>query len=414
MTVQAEIEAIYRSEYPRVLATLVRLLGDIDRAEEACHDAFKAALEQWPDAGIPGNPCGWLVSAGRFKGIDAIRRTEKGREIAQTEAAELERSGRAVQEPYEADDESLPDDQLRLVFTCCHPSLPVDSQISLALREVSGLTTSEIAAAYLASPETIKKRITRAKASLREQRIPYEIPTRTELGNRLSAVLHVIYLVYNEGFASSGGEHHLRTDLTSEAVSLARLVSDLLSAPEAAGLLSLLLFHESRRRTRVDDEGVPVPLERQDRSLWDQSMIREATELVYKVFLTGAAGPYSLQAAIASVHASAPSVAMTSWPVIVRYYDLLLRIQDAPVVRLNRAIAVGMRDGPQAGIDLIRPMVATGAELATYHLAHAAVADLERRAGRMDEARAAFRIALSLATQGGERRYLQRQIEELS
>ncbi len=290
MAIQAEIDAIYRSEYSRVLATLIRLLGDIDLAEEACHEAFRAAVEQWPQRGIPTNARAWLISTGRFKGIDAIRRADKGRKIENEMAAERERLGTAYQEPDESFAEMISDDQLRLIFTCCHPSLSVDSQIALSLREVAGLRTTEIAAAYLTSAETIKRRITRAKASLREQRVPYEIPTRSGLKKRVAAVLHVIYLIYNEGYASSHGDTHIRAELTREAISLSRLLYTLLQDTEAAGLFALLLFHESRSQTRVDSTGLPVPLEYQDRAKWDRRMIVEATDLVYRVFLTGSVG----------------------------------------------------------------------------------------------------------------------------
>jgi len=403
-----QISDVFKAESGRVLATLIRHLGDFDLAEEALQDAFVTAVDRWQHDGVPANPRAWLVSTGRHKGIDTIRRRSRGDELELEQARDV----RTSVQTGEWDDETLHDDQLRLIFTCCHPELPIDARIALSLREVCGLTTGEIARAYLVPFETMKKRISRAKRTIRDRRIPYEVPSRSELRNRLGAVMHVVYLVYNEGYAASSGTEHIRRELTREAVFLGRLLADLIPQPEVFGLLALLLFHESRSSTRVDARGDLVPLEKQDRSQWDRELIEEGTRFVQKAFLSGRLGQYSIQAAIASVHAAAESVESTSWRVIVGYYDMLLRIQESPVVRLNRAIAVGMREGLEVGLDLIDALITDGG-LATYHLAHVARGDFARRMGRTAEAIGSYRNALRHTRQEPERRYLTRQIKEI-
>ncbi len=401
------IAEIYRTESRRVLATLIRLLGDFDRAEEALQEAFRVALESWPRDGVPRNPRAWLVSTGRFKGIDAIRR------LGRTEQLEIEASdGATGAEPQEWDGEAVEDDQLRLIFTCCHPVLSLDGRIALSLREVCGLKTAEIARAYLVSEGAMKRRISRAKAVLREKRVPYEIPSKGELGRRLGAVLHVIYLVYNEGYAASRGDEHIRRDLTREATFLARLVVDLVPHHEAVGLLALLLLHESRSAARLDSRGEPVALEDQDRSLWDRALIDEGLELLRRSAMSGRIGPYGVQAAIVSVHASAESVATTNWGIIVGYYDMLLAMVSSPVVKLHRGIALGMRDGPRVALEVIDDLIAEGS-LRHYHQLYAARADFARRLGDLDQAAAAYRRAVELAEQGPERRYLERRLAEI-
>ena len=409
-SVRNKISEVYENESRRVLATLIRLLGDIDVAEEALQEAFQAALESWEDTGIPANPRAWLVSAGRHKGIDAIRRQRRGAALAQQQALEDQRGVAAADE---WDGVVIKDDQLRLVFTCCHPALPIDARVALSLRIVCGLTTEEIARAFLVPVETMKKRITRAKATLRDDRIPYEVPPQSEMPARLAAVLHVIYLVYNEGYSATSGDRHLRRDLSARAITMARLVVELLPEAEATGLLALMLLHESRSKARMDAGGDLVPLEAQDRDLWDRELIAEGTDLVRRSVMSGRFGSYVIQAAIASVHASADSVENTRWDVIVGYYDMLAQLQESPVVALNRAIAVGMRDGPAAGLAIIQELLATPA-LASYHLAHAAHADFCRRAGRFADARASYERAIELARQEPERRYLRRCLEEIS
>ena len=408
--IERQVEHLYRTESRRVLATLIRLLGDFDLAEEALQEAFRAALEQWPKEGVPRNPRAWLVSAGRFKGIDAVRR--RARHQAALAAAAPDTVEASV-DPESLQDEVVPDDQLRLIFTCCHPSLPQEGRIALALREVCGLATEEIARAFLVSAETMKKRIARAKDKIREERIPYEVPSRQDLAKRLAAVLQVVYLVYNEGFAATAGTALVRHDLAEDALYLGRLIVDLIPAPEAVGLLALMLLHESRRPARVDARGDLVPLEEQDRSLWDRKLSTEGMGLVHWALSSGRFGSYTLQAAIAAVHASAPSVAETDWAQIVRLYDMLLEAGPSPVVELNRAIAVAMRDGPAAGLVLIDRLFERG-ELAEYLPAHGARADLNRRLGRADEAAASYRQALKLARQEPERRFLERRLAEIS
>jgi RNA polymerase sigma-70 factor (ECF subfamily) len=403
------IDAVYRRESRRVLATLIRLLGDFDLAEEALHEAFLAALAQWQRDGIPDNPRAWLVSAGRFKGIDTIRRRARFDASLAAIAEELEPGAEAAPDQ---DDEEIEDDRLRLIFTCCHPSLPPEGRLALTLREVCDLTTEEIAAAFLASPPTIAQRIVRAKAKIRDAGIPYAVPSHAELPERLDSVLQVIYLVFNEGYFASSGQSVTRTDLSGEAIRLGRLLVELLGEPEAMGLLALMLFHESRRAARTTPDGELVLLEDQDRSLWDRGLIEEASGLVQKALSSRRFGPYTLQAAIVGVHADAPDAASTDWNEIIALYDLLLGIEPSPVVELNRAVAVAMRDGPEAGLALVERLLARGV-LGDYHLAHATRADLYRRLNRVAEARAAYRRALELARLEPERRFIERRLADL-
>jgi RNA polymerase sigma-70 factor (ECF subfamily) len=403
----AILDDVYRAESRRILATLIRLLGDFDRAEEALHDAFRAALEQWPRDGVPANPRAWLVSAGRFKAIDALRRRARFDASLAVLAEQLETEAKV----NTGSDESVEDDRLRLIFTCCHPELSPDARIALTLREVCGLTTEEIARAFLTAPPTLAQRIVRAKNKIRDAHIPYQVPSREELPNRLDAVLHVIYLVFNEGYSASSGALLTRADLSGEAIRLGRLLIQLLPEPEVLGLLALMLLQESRRAARTSPEGDLVLLEHQDRSLWNQDQIAEGIALVQQA-LSGQFSHYTLQAAIAAVHAQAPTVAATDWPQIVGLYDMLAQVAPSPVIELNRAVAVAMRDGPAAGLALIDTLLATG-DLAGYHLAHAARADLCRRLGRTTDARAAYERALSLTQQEPERRFLERRLAEL-
>ncbi len=404
------ISRIYAAEARRVLATLIRLVGDIDQAEEALQEAFGAALTVWPRDGIPRNPRAWLVSTGKFKGIDAIRRQGRGTELILQEAREDHRTY-AVPEGWDGD--VVQDDQLRIVFTCCHPALPIDARIALSLRVVCGLTTEEISRSFLVPVETMKKRISRAKASIREKRIPYEVPSHSELAGRLDVVLHVVYLVYNEGYSATSGTEHLRRDLAAEAVSLSRLITNLLPEPEATGLLALLLLHESRSAARTNSRGDLIPLEEQDRTLWDRELIAEGIDLVWKSVMSVRLGSYVIQASIATVHAAADSVETTNWDLIVGYYDMLAKLQESPVVALNRAIAVGMRDGPRAGLAIVDDLLETGV-MSDYHFAHAARADLARRAGSLDEARESYRRAIELVRQEPERRYLERRLAQIT
>lgn len=404
LSIEPLLERLYREESRRVLATLIRLLGDFDLAEEALHEAFRAALEQWPNQGVPANPRAWLVSAGRFKAIDQLRR--------QARFQALEDSPEPLVEGEVWDGEHLEDDRLRLVFTCCHPALTVEAQVALTLREVCDLTTEEIARAFLSTPSTIAQRIVRAKNKIRDAHIPYEVPGRNELPERLQAVLQVIYLVFNEGYFASSGVELTRQHLCVEAIRLGRLLLELLPEAEVQGLLALMLLHESRRRARTSATGEPILLEEQDRNLWDRSLIGEGEALVLAALQSRRFGPYSLQAAIAAVHAEAPSVAATDWVQIVGLYDVLLRATPSPVIELNRAVALAMRDGPAAGLQVIEALLA-GGELADYHLAHAACADLNRRLGRTSEARAAYQRALELSQQGADRKFLERRLAEL-
>ena len=405
------IEAVYRSDSRRVLATLIRLLGDFDLAEEALHDAFAAAVEQWPREGVPANPRAWLISTGRFKAIDRARRR------ARFDASVGELAERLDAEAREAEDraidlEAVEDDRLRLIFTCCHPALPPDAQIALTLREVCGLTTEEIARAFLTTPSTIAQRIVRAKTKIRVAKIPYQVPSRTELPERLDAALHVIYLVFNEGYAASSGATLIRTDLSGEAIRLGRLLVELLPEPEGMGLLALMLLHESRRAARTSADGDLVLLDDQDRSVWNREQIGEGCALVERALSSRRFGPYTLQAAIAAVHAEAPTAADTDWRQIVGLYDVLMRADSSPVVELNRAAAVAMRDGPAAGLALIDAILARG-ELADYALAHSARAELARRLGRTADARAAYERALALTRQEPQRRFLERRLATL-
>ncbi|MBI4381128.1 MAG: RNA polymerase sigma factor [candidate division NC10 bacterium] len=403
------LDTIYSSESRQVLATLIRLLGDFDAAEEALHDAFAVALEQWSRDGVPANPRAWLVSTGRFKAIDGMRRRARFDASLVELVKQLESS---ASDPEARDDESVADDRLRLIFTCCHPALPPDAQVPMTLREVCGLTTDEIARAFLTRPPTVAQRIVRAKAKIRDARIPYEVPSATDLPDRLDAVLRVVYLVFNEGYSASSGGSLTRHDLSGEAIRLGRLLIELLPEPEAVGLLALMLLQDSRRAARTSPTGDLILLENQDRSLWNRDQIAEGLALVERALTSRRFGPYTLQAAIAAVHAEALSAAATDWARIVGLYNLLLRVEPSPVIELNRAVAVAMRDGPLAGLTMIDAILARG-DLAKYHLAHSARADLCRRLGRRVEARAAYEQALALTQQEPERRFLARRLAEL-
>jgi RNA polymerase sigma-70 factor (ECF subfamily) len=407
--VRERIEDIYRSDSRRVLATLIRLLGDFDRAEEAMHDAFAAALDTWRADGLPANPRAWLVSTGRFKAIDRLRRAARFDAAADEIAKQTD-----ISVPHDADagTDELDDDRLRLIFTCCHPALNADARIALTLREVCGLQTEEIARAFLIQPSTLAQRIVRAKNKIRDARIPYQVPSREELPERLAAVLHVVYLVFNEGYSASAGGSVTRTDLSGEAIRLGRLLVDLLPEGESIGLLALMLLHDARRAARTSAGGDLVLLDEQDRSLWNRAQIDEGVALVERALSPRQPGPYSLQAAIAAVHAEARDAASTDWRQIVGLYDVLLRIDPSPVVELNRAAAVAMADGPDHGLALIDAILARR-ELTDYHLAHSARADLLRRLGRAKDALAAYSRALALASQEPERRFIRRRMAEL-
>jgi RNA polymerase sigma-70 factor, ECF subfamily len=402
------IDAIYRAESRRVLATLIRLLGDFDIAEEALHDAFIAAVEQWPVEGIPQNPRAWLVSTGRFKAIDKIRRLARFDTSLEDVAEKIE----AVAAPEAGENEGVEDDRLRLIFTCCHPALAPDGQVALTLREVCGLTTEEIARAHLSTPATVAQRIVRAKNKIRDARIPYEIPGRSELPGRLESVLRVVYLVFNEGYLASSGDTLTRHDLSGEGVRLGRLLVELLPEPEAVGLLALMLLHESRRAARASPTGELILLADQDRSLWNREQIDDAIKLVEAALASRGFGSYTVQAAIAAVHAEAPSAEATDWAQIVALYDVLLRTDPSPIVELNRAVALAMRDGPGAGLAEVDAILARG-ELDAYYLAHSVRADLCRRLGNRAEARVSYKRALELTQQGSERRFLEGRLLEV-
>jgi len=403
------VEAVYRAESRRVLATLIRLLGDFDRAEEAMHDAFIAAVEKWPSEGVPENPRAWLVSTGRFKAIDVMRRRARFDAALGELASRIEA---ATSDASAWDDETVEDDRLRLIFTCCHPALTPDAQVALTLREVCGLTTEEIAHAFLTSPSTVAQRIVRAKAKIRDARIPYQVPARADIPARLDTVLHVIYLVFNEGYSASAGESLTRHDLSREAIRLGRLLAELLPEAEVIGLLALMVLHESRRAARTRESGELVLLDEQDRTRWNREHIVEGGALVERALTGRRFGPYTLQAAIAAVHAEARTAPDTDWAQIVGLYDVLLRADPSPVVELNRAAAIAMRDGPAAGLAIVDAILARG-DLDEYHLAHSARADLCRRLGRMADARASYARALVLTRQEPERRFLEKRLREL-
>jgi RNA polymerase sigma-70 factor (ECF subfamily) len=405
-SVNAAVETLYRHESRRVLATLIRLLGNFELAEEALQDAFIAAVEQWPQSGLPHNPRAWLISAGRFKAIDSLRRRSRFNASLVQMARELEDQ---TQPP---DPDSVEDDRLRLIFICCHPALPDDAQVALTLREVCDLTTEEIARSYLATPSTIAQRIVRAKSKIRDAHIPYEVPSLAELPARLDAVLRVIYLVFNEGYFASSGDQLTRSHLCGEAIRLGRLLLDLLPEPEVAGLLALMLLNEARHPARLSATGEPVLLEQQDRSLWNRAMIAEGEVLVEQALSSGRHGVYSVQAAVAALHVQAPSAEETDWAQIVGLYDVLMHLTDSLVVELNRAVAIAMLRGPHAGLALINALL-VNEELRDYHLAWSAKADLCRRAGQIDEARIAYRLAIEKSRQSVDRQFLERRLHEL-
>jgi RNA polymerase sigma-70 factor (ECF subfamily) len=408
--IRAIVDAVYRSESRRVLATLIRLLGDFDAAEEALHEACTVAVEQWSQHGVPVNPRAWLISTGRFKAIDGMRRRARFDAMLPTLLKQLESS---ASDAEAWDDERVEDDQLRLIFTCCHPALPPDAQVAMTLREVCGLTTDEIARAFLTKPSTVAQRIVRAKAKIRDARIPYEVPSETELPDRLDAVLRVVYLVFNEGYSASSGGSLTRYEISDEAIRLGRLLLALLPEPETLGLLALMLLHDARRAARTSPAGELILLDNQDRSLWNRDQIAEGVALVTRALASHRIGTYTLQAAIAAVHAQAPRADTTDWTSIVGLYDLLMQADPSPVVELNRAVAMAMRDGPVAGLGLIDTILARG-DLGNYHLVHAARADLCRRLGRTTEARASYEQALRLTQQEPERRFLKQRLAELS
>ena len=410
LEVRAKLDEVYRFESRQILATLIRLLGDFDLAEDAMHDAFGAALERWPKDGVPAKPRAWLISTGRFKAIDALRRRTRLDASKETLAETLHPEPNT---PIPHEDEDIPDDRLRLVFTCCHPALASEARVALTLREVCGLTTEEIARAFLASPSTLAQRIVRAKSKIRETRIPYQVPAPEELPERLDTVLQVIYLVFNEGYAASSGTSLTRADLSAEAIRLGRMLVELLPEPEALGLLGLMLLHESRRTARTSASGDLILLQDQDRSLWDRRLIAEGKALVERAMSSRWIGPYTVQAAIAAVHSNASHPAATDWERILGLYDVLVGMAPSPVVELNRAVAVAMRDGPQAGLEVINGILGRG-DLADYHLAHASRADLCRRLGRTTEARDAYRRALALTQLEPERRFLEKRLAEIA
>ncbi len=404
------LDSLYRADSGRILATLIRLLGDFDLAEEAMHEAFAAALSLWPESGVPDNPRPWLISTARFKAIDTLRRRSRFDAAHDELVRHLEAHGSSTEGT--AEEESLEDDRLRLIFTCCHPSLAPEARVALTLREVCGLTTEEIAKAFLITPRTLAQRIVRAKAKIRDTPIPYEVPGPQELPERLGAVLHVIYLVFNEGYSAAAGAEVTRAELTGEAIRLGRLLAELQPEPEVVGLLALMLLQESRRAARTSPTGELILLEKQDRSLWNREQIAEGVALLEKALSSRRFGSYTLQAAIAAVHAEAESPAATDWRQVVALYDRLVRIQPSPVVQLNRAVAIAMRDGPEVGLTHIDTVLEDG-ELANYYLAHSARADMCRRLGRTAEARSSYEKALALTQQEPERQFLQERIRQL-
>jgi RNA polymerase sigma-70 factor (ECF subfamily) len=408
--IQQTISDIYRDESRRIFATLIRLLGDFDLAEDALHDAFAAAMRQWPSEGIPANPRAWLVSTGRFKAIDGIRRRARFDASLGALAGQMETE---TVDEIALDDEHLEDDRLRLIFTCCHPALAPEARVALTLREICGLTTEEIARAFLTAAPTLAQRIVRAKAKIRDAGIPYQVPGPAELPERLETVLQVVYLVFNEGYSASSGDSLTRADLSGEAIRLGHLLHQLLPEPEVAGLLALMLLHESRRAARTTSDGDLILLEDQDRARWNRALIAEGVALVEAALASRRFGPYTVQAAISAVHAEATDVAATDWAQIVALYDVLLQMTPSPIVELNRAVAVAMRDGPAAGLDLVDAILERG-DLAGYHLAHSARADLCRRLGRTEEARVAYEQALALTQQEPERRFLARRLGEIA
>lgn len=408
-SIQKTVERIYRNDGRRVFATLVRLLGDFDLAEEVLHEAFTTALEQWKKEGIPANPSAWLISTGKFKAIDTIRRRSRFEKAIPALTAEIETANEKEEVWSE---ETFKDDQLRLIFTCCHPALAPNTQIAMTLREVCGLTTEEIAAAFVSSAPTIAQRIVRGKSKIRDAKIPYVVPSRTDLPDRIDSVLSVIYLVFNEGYSASSGDLLTRPDLSSEAIRLARLLLELLPDSEVKGLLALMLLNEARRGARATADGELILLEDQDRSLWKKDLISEGAKLVEEAIATRSFGVYTLQAAISAVHSEAPSAAATDWNQIVALYEILWNATASPIVELNRAVAIGMRDGPAIGLSLVDAILQRG-DLVDYHLAHATRADFCRRLGRVEEARNHYQKALSLCKQGAERRFLDKRLKEL-
>ena len=408
--VRTQVDVIYRTESRRIFATLIRLLGDFDLAEDALHEAFRVAMEQWPRDGVPSNPRAWLVSTGRFKAIDSLRRRTRFDDSLAVLAEQLNQD---TEDTLGQDGKAFEDDRLRLIFTCCHPAIPQEGRVALTLREVCGLTTEEIAHAFLTTPSTLDQRIVRAKSKISEARIPYEVPDREALPERLDAVLQVIYLVFNEGYYATSGDSLTRPDLSGEAIRLVQLLVELLPESEVTGLLALMLLHEARRDTRTSPDGDLVLLKDQDRTRWNREQIAEGTALVRQALSSDSVGPYTLQAAIAAVHASASDFAATDWAQIVSLYDLLLQVTPSPVVEINRAGAVAMRDGPAAGLELVDAILARG-DLRQYPLAHSTRAELCRRLGRAEEARSSYQRALALAQQGPERRFLERQLAGLT
>lgn len=407
-----EIGKIYKTESSRILAGLIRILGDLDLAEEALQEAFSIAIKKWPIEGIPENPCSWLISAGKFKAIDSIRKTTRANELNSENAKLKELLAQQKIEQSDWDNSLIEDDQLRLIFYCCHPLLPLDSQIALSLKEVCAMSVLEISRAFLLTPETVKKRITRAKALIKQNKIPYEIPSQFQLQERMDAVLRVIYLIFNEGYSASVGEQHIRKELMDEGIFLGRKLVELNPTPESMGLLALLILQTSRRNSRVTKDGDLIPLEAQDRSKWDYSLINEGVHLIHAAVMSGRLGPYTLQAAIASVHALADSVDKTQWDLIVQYYDILLSINPSPIVELNRAIAVGMHEGPQFGLKIIDELM-DNEKLQNYHILYAVKADFSKKLGLTAAAIQAYQRAIELVTQEPEARFLKKQLDEI-